>query len=339
MAPNPDYVYCTICGMALGSDAIVLAGPHWPRSNTTSESLSVIDEQVIRYTAEVDSFPGKILLLPSREQIYPQYAYQHESDIAPAKMYLGIHAACEEIANRVMKTSFNAKVRSISDLWLTLERRCASYLSQGRRQRRLPRDMNYVPPIPNNQSGQPLSLGFDRYYVPYHCLDQWGDEWEGWWDEEPINIPNLTTQLMLNLEQISDASSKPAESSIKASQKEIDDHVCTFFHEDQVTLECSYDLPQSIWKQIFFQIPFLWDLDIKAVHDKTGLHDADKWNWEKLTRQVTSSPHPLPSNAASYRDEDAWDYKDVGLDVPGGFTNRRRVWQILEDMYANDVQG
>ena len=34
-----------------------------------------------------------------------------------------------------------------------------------------------------------------------------------------------------------------------------------------------------------------------------------------------------------------WEYKDVGLDVPDGFTNRRRVWQILEDMDPKETDG
>lgn len=32
-----------------------------------------------------------------------------------------------------------------------------------------------------------------------------------------------------------------------------------------------------------------------------------------------------------------WSYKKLGLDVPSGLNNRRRIWQIVEDMYPNDV--
>jgi hypothetical protein len=35
---------------------------------------------------------------------------------------------------------------------------------------------------------------------------------------------------------------------------------------------------------------------------------------------------------------EAWSYGRVGLgDPPKGLNNRRRIWQILEDMYPNDV--
>lgn len=88
-----------------------------------------------------------------------------------------------------------------------------------------------------------------------------------------------------------------------------------------------------------FQIPFLWDLDAQAVYDKTGKETAEteRWNWEKVSRKVLSPAQISPSNVLE--DNDAtWSHEKVGLRVPGGFTNRRRIWQILEDMHPNDVQ-
>jgi hypothetical protein len=181
MPPNPEFVYCTICGMPLEGDCVVLSGPHWPHADASS-SLKVADEDVIRYDAEAESCYGKLILLPGEEEVRPQEAYdanprpENPSD-ATAKMHHGLHAACEDMAYRVIKSSPHAKIHSIGDLWLTLERRCAGYLEQGRRQRTRPRDDNYVPPIPNKETGK---LDFDGYYVPSHCMLQYGDEWEGW---------------------------------------------------------------------------------------------------------------------------------------------------------------
>ncbi|KAF5673558.1 hypothetical protein FCIRC_8021 [Fusarium circinatum] len=331
MAPNPDYVYCTICGMDLDEDTVVLAGPHWPTYGFAPLKAQVASQEIVRYAAEVESYPGQLLLLPDREQ----------SKTPPAKMYMGIHAACDNIANRAIKSPSNVKVGSINELWFVLERRCARYLGQLLEQRPQPRDMNYVPPIPNNSPGQPMSLGFERYYVPYPCMEQWGDEWEGWlaihqWDEDPIDIPNLTSSLLANLERLDDSSAK---TSAEALPEELNDHVHDFFYDTQALPKDNYLFSQPVWKEIFLQIPFLWDLDTQAVHDKTGLEleEVKKWNWEKLTRQILSSPHPAPTNAASYRDEGIWDYAEVGLNVPGGFTNRRRIWQILEDMQWEDT--
>jgi hypothetical protein len=186
MVPNPDYIYCTICSMPIKREAIALAGPHWPQYDAKPGETQFINQQIIRYTAEVGSHPGKLFLLPERQEVYPQHPYdcdsqfEKQSHIAPAKLYVGIHAACNEIANRAIQNPFNTKLRTMNELWLILERRCAGYLHRRQQQRPKPRDMNYIPPIPNKSPGKSLSLSFERYYVPYHCIEQWGDEWGGW---------------------------------------------------------------------------------------------------------------------------------------------------------------
>lgn len=185
MSPNPDDVYCTICGMCLDSDCIVLRGPHWPRR----DARKVTDQEVTRYKAETGNYPGRIYILPDREQITPQETTDENYDViedgAPAKMYHGIHPACEDLANRVIKTSPNAKISGIGDLFLTLERRCTNYRRFVRRQRLGPRSENYVPPIFNQEKN---ALTWDGYYISKHCIDQWGDEWAGWVSSAPHTI-------------------------------------------------------------------------------------------------------------------------------------------------------
>ncbi|KAF4991476.1 hypothetical protein FGRMN_7787 [Fusarium graminum] len=332
MAPNPDYVYCTICGLVLDGETIVLAGPHWPTCNDTSLDTQAPDQEIIRYTAEVDFYPGKLFLLPDREQVYLQHPYDldEQSHNKAGRMYMGIHAACNNLVNRAIESPI-AKLASIDELWFTLERRCASYISYRLQQRPRPTDMNYVPPIPNDPSGQITSLGFERYYVPYCCIEYWGGEWEGWWNEDPIVIPDLTSRLLSNLERLDKSS---VETSTGALPEDIKDHAHTYFYDIQFSLQNNRKISQSSWKEIFVQIPFLWDLDIEAVNSKTGsnMKDIENWNWEKLTRKVMSSPHPSPRDASNHNADGIWSYDDVGLHVPGGFTNRRRIWQILEDM-------
>jgi hypothetical protein len=34
----------------------------------------------------------------------------------------------------------------------------------------------------------------------------------------------------------------------------------------------------------------------------------------------------------------AWDYRQVGLVVPAGLKNRRRIWQALEEMFPDDME-
>ncbi|KAJ4197076.1 hypothetical protein NW767_009321 [Fusarium falciforme] len=44
-----------------------------------------------------------------------------------------------------------------------------------------------------------------------------------------------------------------------------------------------------------------------------------------------------PPTYPEHSDIRAWNHGEVGLDVPPGFTNRRRIWQLLEDMDPDEV--
>jgi hypothetical protein len=151
------------------------------------------------------------------------------------------------------------------------------------------------------------------------------------WDEDPVNIPDLTTSLISNLEKAPESSSSSQlQRTMEDTPNEINDHIRGFV-QGPLPLECTYLMPQSQWADVFFRIPFLWDLDMEIIHEKvggSGKEDLEKWNWEKLTRQIMT---PVPS-MADVDEEDEWNYSQVGLDVPGGFTNRRRIWQVLEEM-------
>ena len=154
------------------------------------------------------------------------------------------------------------------------------------------------------------------------------------WDENPVNIPDLTTRLISNLEKAPESSSGQLQRSMEDTPNEINDHIYSFV-QGPLPLECTYIMPQSQWAEIFFRIPFLWDLDMEIIREKTGSskEDFEKWNWEKLTRQIMT---PVPSMVDALDEEDAWDHSEVGLqDIPGGFTNRRRIWQVLEEMHPD----
>ncbi|KAH7184688.1 uncharacterized protein B0J16DRAFT_268065 [Fusarium flagelliforme] len=205
--------------------------------------------------------------------------------------------------------------------------------------------MHFTPSIPNSQPGQPLSCGLERYYVPLPSIYLYGNEWNGWWNEGPITIPDLTTALVANLELAPEPSSqlpkdaKQFRNQIEELPQEVKDHICSFFQYGQTSIECTNLMPQSMWKQVFFQIPFLWDINAQIVYDETGKEttEIEKWNWEKISRQVMSAAQISPHES----EEDnnlGWSHDKVGLRVPHGFTNRRRIWQILEEMYPNDVQ-
>ncbi|KAM0542444.1 hypothetical protein ACHAPJ_012808 [Fusarium lateritium] len=120
---------------------------------------------------------------------------------------------------------------------------------------------------------------------------------------------------------------------------ELRDHITSFLSSGSVALECNYIMPQSYWMQAFIRMPHLWDLDMAVIQDvlsSSNLEDRE-WNWEKLTRQVMAGPTPLAMRDES--EHGLWEYKDVGLDVPDGLTNRRRIWQVLDDMDPEELVG
>ncbi|KAF5609661.1 uncharacterized protein FSUBG_3868 [Fusarium subglutinans] len=255
-------------------------------------------------------------------------------------MYVGIHSACEDLANRVMRTSLCLKVNSIGDLWFTLERRCARVVNQDP----CKAGMHFTPPIPNSQPGQPFSVGFERYYIPSHNIYRCGDHWDGWWDEDPVAIPDLSILLIQNLAPAGDAVHRLPNNlnkfrkHVESLPQEVKDLICSFVAQAPLHLECNYIMPQSMWRQVLLQVPFLWDLDAQAVHDKAVSRDSEslQWDWEKITRQIMSPAEISPSEALE-DDKGIWSFDKLGLSVPGGFTNRRRIWQILEEMLPNDV--
>ncbi|EKJ72029.1 hypothetical protein FPSE_07771 [Fusarium pseudograminearum CS3096] len=327
---TPNYIHCTICGMSLGDDdCIVYYGPHWPDADCPS--LTISDHATTRYAAVAESYDGKAIL-PSGLCICPpelcDLFWPTQDRAPPATMYIAIHPACEDMANRFMRTSSHAKIHSTGDLWLVLERRCASHIYVV-----IPRwfengDLRFVPEIPLAETGV---HSLDGYYVPRACLLRTGDDWEGWWDENPVDIPNLTADLMSNLERID---STPDSKLFELLPNEMKNHVCSYLQDEELSLDCNYLMPQYMWAGMFFRITFLWDLDTRVVYDKTGSSklDLENLNWEKLTRQVMSRAESSLGVQSGADEENAWGYSKVGLNVPGGFTNRRRIWQVLEEM-------
>jgi hypothetical protein len=150
---------------------------------------------------------------------------------------------------------------------------------------------------------------------------------------------------MANLEEV-DVTSSAFASNFASFPREIADMIMSLLLREPINIECNYLVPQTYWRDLFLQTPFLWDLDREVIASKVSAETlaGKEWNWEKLARQVLSPPKvalllPLgPENNNVYViSHKAWNYKDVGLLAPDGLTNRRRIWQICEDMYPNDV--
>lgn len=135
-------------------------------------------------------------------------------------------------------------------------------------------------------------------------------------------------------------------------------------------------LPQAFWKDLLKEgrsLPWLWDLDSNLIdskdREKCPSNDIDagsqsfQWNWELLVRQLSRSldfgigehfPKNLPLNQwhwdsffpefqlemPDYEPNDVWvttGYHDDLEFVPPGLHQRRRVWQLLEEMFVGDA--
>ncbi|KAI8691831.1 COesterase domain-containing protein [Fusarium sp. Ph1] len=360
MATAPKAPICTICGVKLGhtsleseditpgwyskisaQGSVLLSGPHWPYYGHGPISL-IPDSTVVRHAADLTDPPPKMRILSTDESLFPQ----EEMDVIEADrrypsasqiLYVGIHRSCEDMANRAMRSSPVCEIRSLGDLWMTLERRCTRTIQS----RRL--TLSFLPIILKNRTWQGLELGLERYFIPPEFFDQSEENCpvaeQEWWEADPISIPGLTVDLMCNLRPALQTSPFPRFTRhFTALPQEIRDNIMSFLLVESVALDCNYLAPQSYWKQLFLNIPFLWDLDLTVIDRKPSpIEKGVGWDWERLTRQVLA-PVRVAFMEEGKNAHTAWDYHQVGLVVPPGLKNRRRIWQILEEMFPDDVE-
>jgi hypothetical protein len=149
---------------------------------------------------------------------------------------------------------------------------------------------------------------------------------------------------MSNLERVESSSThKQFTTSYNTLPPEVENIITSLLAEESPSLECTYLIPQSRWKETLFQIPFLWDLENDIIEEKgqEAVSGLFEWNWERLVRQLLSEVPIFDSNDdgddCDDELENPWSYQTVGLTVPLGSTNRRRIWQVLVDMFPNDV--
>ncbi|KAH7115469.1 hypothetical protein B0J13DRAFT_208153 [Dactylonectria estremocensis] len=237
MAHTHQYSFCTVCGIPIAeyfreevngpscwnahlweSNAVLLTGPHTEQG---PESMKVSPDSVTRRLAVATYID--LHTIPDGERVFPQL----EDYLNHHRISFCIHSACDTIADRVIETSPTAHIRSIGELWMTLERRCT------KTSRDVPNCFdNFLPEIPEKNPSEPSKLGLGRYYVQLECF--WEDPPSGWWNHDPLHIPDLTTALISNLEQVHVASS-PFASTFASLPREIVDIETTTADEDNHT--------------------------------------------------------------------------------------------------------
>ncbi|KAJ3545930.1 hypothetical protein NM208_g2262 [Fusarium decemcellulare] len=335
---------------------IALLGPTWPKFMKRPTTLILPDDDVTWCFATASSRSRHVHLEPGGERVAIQETIYLQGDEIPEheryrqRIYLGIHSACKEIANKVMRTE-RARIRSLGDLWMTLERRSQNSQYQPYRRVKAP----FLPLIPCQIPGHRVFLELYNYYIPqsfiYHknpkipffCPNSGPIKCDKWWDCDPLHIPKLTESILANLKPYKPTTPSRQLAHFDRLPQNIKKYIMVLTINHLIDtdgyiwgvspFDCTYLVPQVYWKEAFLRIPFLWDIDRDAVNSMSG----SDFDWEKLTRRIISTPETTMEPHLHEEYPKAWSYKDLRLSLPFGFTNRRRIWQILEEMFPNDV--
>ncbi|KAF6844237.1 hypothetical protein CMUS01_01292 [Colletotrichum musicola] len=180
----------------------------------------------------------------------------------------------------------------------------------------------------------------------------------------PLEIEDLTDCLLRNLKPcrsevtLSADSAKTAEGLARMPPEIL----------DLIFLEMGRDLPrtssrlisQKHWKEQLKAgskglLPWLWDIDADLVDQKDAERcpEGFEWDWELLVRQLTRGvdyglrpgKHSEQERNPDEEDEEhrwLWTTRGTGYHtdlahVPAGLHNRRRIWQLVEEMFVGDA--
>ncbi|KAF4968099.1 hypothetical protein FSARC_4460 [Fusarium sarcochroum] len=320
------YEICTLSGISLSvqpfnwdpqqwlSNAVALKGPK--HLNDDLEPCSKPEELLTWHTATGPHRTytyGVMTLVPSGEIIHPHMNISADTSSGIAYWYLGFHNACANIARQFIQLSPTSQLDSFFDIWTTLN---ARYLKGPKGHG----GWDHASSVPRKTPrGTYIWSQEIAYYLP-HWTSEDSEEW--------YSSPPASTSSRLFQERLD------------SLPQELKDKIISHLGCGLVTEVSNHLLPQSYWKQLLVQIPFLWDLDADKVQQFPDI-PGKEWDWERLVRQLMTGP----TDSTIVSQEKSWDgartkvwsYKRAGLDVPLGLTNRRRIWQILDDMDPKEL--
>ncbi|KAI1496123.1 hypothetical protein F5X99DRAFT_85453 [Biscogniauxia marginata] len=282
------------------------------------------------------------------------------------RVWIPVHRACLDIAQKVFESSPNAYVKDMRGLWTALHWRLA--ISATNRQ---------CGPEPN------YTIGRTHFYAP----------WWNWWSwrqaraRDSRDGPGQSVAEFVELYQT--FASSPYESSgykltedilrnleqcPRGACSEGDAHSLTTRFlllpgelQDAIVAEIrpvrglpratTRLLPQEFWREQLKSgskglLPWLWDIDAELVDAKasetcTG-GEGYEWNWELLVRKLSCNVDfgvrlEVPEDADPWKPHNpgaTWiwtGYRNDLEHVPAGLHNRRRIWQLMEEMFVGDV--
>ncbi|KAI1207809.1 uncharacterized protein F4807DRAFT_433404 [Annulohypoxylon truncatum] len=264
------------------------------------------------------------------------YGREENGEWVVTPYYIATHEACLEVAETVMRRSpHDIAVRDLRTLWKVLRMRFKvddMYLMSS--------SIEFV------ASPQRIQLPHS-YYMPFRFapmlsgsfpsgeIDRKVERWEAAY---PLHVSDLTSAVLENLSSLPPATAAiPQAVSFQkrflALPPELRDHVCSFLaSRNGMPGTCNGLLPQWIWREVLLRgecLPFLRDLDVAVVRDFCARwgreHGSQEPNWELLVRKLSQEAWSI------------WDAESSSLKVPSGLRNRRRIWQLIEEMYVGDL--
>lgn len=231
-----------------------------------------------------------------------------------AELYIPVHASCTKLVDHFVSVGYEARKPmigkwSMSKIWDVLRLRVEADDRGnlfGRMQLREPHD----------------------YFIP-------GGQGEAfqWYDEDsladPISFEAYTALVTSHLQRLP-SDDLPADAlhfrqRFEALPQELQDRIldetCPL---SEAALPCTRLIAPWVWRQRLtsgVMLPFLWDIDKSVIESAaTERPDAD---WERLVRQL--------AQLNAFQDDGEFG------EAPTGLRNRRRIWRVLESMYAGDV--
>ncbi|KAK6070699.1 hypothetical protein SCUP515_08308 [Seiridium cupressi] len=292
----------------------------------------------IRQDRATATWSNTYIVQQTGQEIAPHWlaGFDEFGEPYPRPYSIGAHGLCLEIAMKVMrKSQNNIHVRSLRALWRALRTRYDA------------RDNEYMGTV--ETAGPQYIVMDNRYYMPLGFADDYS-VWEGddahWVVADPTSIPDLTQQIISNVETLEPSSANPSKKVFSelflSLPQELRDRVVLFMGSfEGLSRHCTGLLPQETWLYILLSgryLPFLWDLNVAAV-EKLCEAKADggiELNWELLVRQLSKGVWTNWKHHNSLEAElELFCYP--GMALPDGLRNRRRIWQLVEEMYVGDV--
>lgn len=172
----------------------------------------------------------------------------------------------------------------------------------------------------------------------------------------PIEVPRLTEVLLRNLKEcpsheIPDGDLGGLRGRLEALPQDVFDLIVAQLRSCRdLPLLATHILPQTFWKSELMLgggslLPWLWDVDRRVIDAKARRSCPGgagfEWNWELLVRQLSRGvdagmPAEVPRDEHFEYRGNYTSYYDELKHVPAGLHNRRRIWQLLEEMFVGD---